>query len=84
MIGGDLELLNSSFNLTHNNKIVTSLNTSGNTLKGPATVNGNAIYTKDEAATLQEILNEIAKFTKATMLNPLEIFMTESGTIPFP
>ncbi|WP_375693416.1 MULTISPECIES: Bgr_08870 family protein [unclassified Bartonella] len=85
-MSGGLELLgNSSFNLTHNNKVVTSLSASGSMLKGPATVDGKALYTKDEATTvLQKIRNEIAKLKEVTALNPLEILMTESGTIPFP
>ncbi len=34
--GGGLELLStSSLNLTHNDKVVTSLSTTGSTLKGP-------------------------------------------------
>ncbi len=73
-MSGGLELLgNSSFNLTHNGEVVTNLSASGSLLKGPATVDGNAIYTKDEAAVaLEEIRSEIAKLTKRTMLTPLK------------
>ncbi|WP_198039452.1 hypothetical protein, partial [Bartonella refiksaydamii] len=85
-MSGGLELLgNSPFSLTHNGEVVTRLSATGSMLKGPATVDGNAIYTKDEAtAALEKIRSEIAKLTKRTMLTPLEILITQSGTIPFP
>ncbi|WP_345117704.1 Bgr_08870 family protein, partial [Bartonella jaculi] len=65
-MSGGLELLgSSSFNLTHNGAVVTCLSATGSKLKGPATVDGNAIYTKDEAdISLQKIRNDIAKLTK--------------------
>uniref|UniRef100_UPI0035CF65D4 Bgr_08870 family protein n=1 Tax=Bartonella sp. PS7NMGDW TaxID=3243574 RepID=UPI0035CF65D4 len=83
-MSGGLELLgNSSFNLIHNNKVVSSLNTTGSMLKGPLKVDGAEVYSKNEAlVALQEIRDEITKLRKAT--SPLEILMTESGTIPFP
>ncbi|WP_074381424.1 Bgr_08870 family protein [Bartonella doshiae] len=85
-MSSNLELLgNASLNLIHNGEVVTNLSATGSMLKGPATVDGNAIYTKDEATTaLQKIRNEIAKLKEVTARNPLEILMTESGTIPFP
>ncbi|EJF86230.1 Bgr_08870 family protein [Candidatus Bartonella washoeensis] len=85
-INGGLELLgNSSFNLTHNGEVVTSLSATGSTLKGPLKVDGEAVYTKNEATTaLQEIRRELAKLTKRTMLTPLEILITESGPISLP
>ncbi|WP_375609583.1 Bgr_08870 family protein [Bartonella sp. AC53GZZY] len=74
-INGGLELLgNSLLNLTHNNKVVTSLSASGSLLKGPLRVDGDLVYTKSEIDKL------VALLTK----KPVEILMTESGTIPFP
>ncbi|WP_208439776.1 Bgr_08870 family protein, partial [Bartonella grahamii] len=83
-MSGGLELLgNSSFNLIHNNKVVSSLSTTGSMLKGPLKVDGAEVYSKNEAlVALQEIRDEITKLRKAT--SPLEILMTESGDIPWP
>ncbi|ACS51169.1 hypothetical protein Bgr_08870 [Bartonella grahamii as4aup] len=83
-MSGGLELLgNSSFNLIHNNKVVSSLSTTGSMLKGPLKVDGAEVYSKNEAlVALQEIRDEITKLRKAT--SPLEILMTESGAIPWP
>ncbi|MFT4347577.1 Bgr_08870 family protein [Bartonella ancashensis] len=54
-----------------------------NDFQGPVTVDGKAIYTKDEAiVALQEIRDEIAQMIKAIM--PLEVLMTESGSLPWP
>ncbi|WP_375647826.1 Bgr_08870 family protein, partial [Bartonella sp. CR84HXZ] len=48
-INGGLELLgNSSFNLTHNGEVVTSLSATGSMLKGPLKVDGDLIYTKSQ------------------------------------
>ncbi len=74
-INGGLELLgNSSFNLIHNNKVVTNLSTTGSSLKGPLKVDGEAVYTKTQMDKLIASLNK----------KPVEILMTESGTIPLP
>ncbi|UNE54395.1 Bgr_08870 family protein [Bartonella machadoae] len=74
-IGDSLELLgNSSLNLIHNGEVVTNLTATGSTLKGPLKVDGEAVYTKSEIDKL------VASLTK----KPVEILMTESGTIPFP
>ncbi|AGF76217.1 Bgr_08870 family protein [Bartonella vinsonii] len=80
----DLELIgNSSLNLMHNGEVVTSLSATGSKLKGPLKVDGAEVYSKNEAlVALQEIRDEITKLRKAT--SPLEILMTQSGTIPFP
>ncbi|WP_409362042.1 Bgr_08870 family protein [Bartonella heixiaziensis] len=74
-MSGDVELIgNSSFSLAHNGEVVTRLNASGSTLKGPLKVDGDVVYTKSEIDKL------VALLTK----KPVEILMTESGTIPFP
>ncbi|WP_273760718.1 Bgr_08870 family protein [Bartonella sp. ML70XJBT.G] len=71
--------------LKQNGTIVTQLSTKGSALKGPATVDGKEIYTKTEAtAALQDIHNKIEKITKITTHIPLEILITESGTLPWP
>ncbi|EJF85271.1 Bgr_08870 family protein [Candidatus Bartonella washoeensis] len=75
----------SSFSLTHNGEVVTHLSATGSTLKGPLKVDGEAVYTKDEATTaLQKIRDEIVKLTKRTMFTPFEILITESGPISLP
>ncbi|WP_273760717.1 Bgr_08870 family protein [Bartonella sp. ML70XJBT.G] len=71
--------------LKQNGTIVTQLSTKGSALKGPATVDSKEIYTKTEAtAALQDIHNKIEKITKITTHTPLEILITESGTLPWP
>ncbi|WP_455466804.1 Bgr_08870 family protein [Bartonella sp. B39] len=74
-MSGGLELLgNTSLNLTHNNEVLTSLNATGSLLKGPLKVDGDLVYTKSEIDKLIALLKK----------NPVEILMTESGTIPWP
>ncbi|UNE55120.1 Bgr_08870 family protein [Bartonella machadoae] len=74
-IGDSLELSgNSSLNLIQNGRVVTSLTATGSKLKGPLKVDGEAVYTKSEIDKLVASLNK----------KPVEILMTESGTIPFP
>ncbi len=74
-MSSDLELLgNASLNLTHNGEVVTSLSTTGSSLKGPLRVDGEAVYTKSE---IDKLIASLAK-------KPVEILMTESGTIPLP
>ncbi|WP_375661020.1 Bgr_08870 family protein [Bartonella sp. CL71SXKL] len=78
-MSGGLELLgNSSFNLTHNNKVVTSLSTNGSTLKGPLRVDGEAVYTKVQ---VDALLDALIKKRKEEYI---EIVMLQSGNIPWP
>ncbi|CDO48997.1 Bgr_08870 family protein [Bartonella tribocorum] len=74
-MSGGLELLdNSPFSLIHNGETVTSLSTTGSTLKGPLKVDGDVVYTK----------SEIDKLIASLVKKPVEILITESGTLPFP
>ncbi|WP_273757268.1 Bgr_08870 family protein [Bartonella sp. MM73XJBT] len=74
-MSGGLELLgNLSFNLIHNGEIVTRLSANGSVLKGPLTVDGEAVYTK----------SQVDKLIASLVKKPVEILMTESGPIPFP
>ncbi|WP_273782984.1 Bgr_08870 family protein, partial [Bartonella sp. ML69XJBT] len=74
-MSGGLELLgNASLNITHNNKVITSLSTSGSMLQGPLKVDGDVVYTKAQ----------VDKLIASLVKQPVEILMTESGPIPFP
>ncbi|WP_375657393.1 Bgr_08870 family protein, partial [Bartonella sp. CM120XJJH] len=85
-INGDLELLgNSSFSLTHNGEVVTSLSASGSSLKGPLRVDGETVYTKSEI----EILKQEIKNIKKDLINKLiiadaELLYTQDGKIEWP
>ncbi|WP_330168943.1 Bgr_08870 family protein [Bartonella grahamii] len=90
-MGGDLELLgNSSFNLIHNNKVVSSLSTSGSMLKGPLKVDGDIVYTKSQvdAAILAQIKNLkkdlTDKITNWPALADAELLYTHDGKIEWP
>nr|WP_330169486.1 Bgr_08870 family protein [Bartonella grahamii] len=90
-MGGDLELLgNSSFNLIHNNKVVSSLSTSGSMLKGPLKVDGDIVYTKSQvdAAILAQIKNLkkdlTDKITNWPALADAELLYTQDGKIQWP
>ncbi|UNF39904.1 phage tail repeat domain-containing protein [Bartonella krasnovii] len=78
-MSGSLELLgNSSLNITHNNKVVTNLSTSGSSLKGPLRVDGDLVYTK---AQVDALLDALIKKRKEEYI---EITMLQSGNIPWP
>ncbi|WP_396584175.1 Bgr_08870 family protein [Bartonella grahamii] len=78
-MSGGLELLgNSSFSLIHNNKVVSSLSTSGSSLKGPLRVDGEAVYTKEQ---VDALLDSLIKKRKEEYV---EITMLQSGNIPWP
>ncbi|WP_254492875.1 Bgr_08870 family protein [Bartonella sp. B1099] len=78
-MSGDLELLgNSTLNITHNNKVVTNLSTSGSSLKGPLRVDGDLVYTK---AQVDALLDALIKKRKEEYI---EITMLQSGNIPWP
>ncbi|WP_144755655.1 Bgr_08870 family protein [Bartonella saheliensis] len=91
-MSGGLELLgNSSLNITtHNNKVVTSLSTSGSLLKGPLKVDGDVVYTKAQvdAAILAGIKSLkkdlIDKITNWTALADAELLYTQDGKIQWP
>ncbi|WP_198039449.1 Bgr_08870 family protein, partial [Bartonella refiksaydamii] len=81
-MGGGLELLgNSSLSLTHNGEVVTNLSTTGSTLKGPLKIDGEAVYTK---AQVDKLITEVDKLITSLTKKPVEILITESGTIPLP
>ncbi|WP_039760501.1 Bgr_08870 family protein [Bartonella queenslandensis] len=74
-MSGGLELLgNSSFSLIHNGEVVTSLNTTGSTLKGPLKVDGDLVYTKEQVDALIKKRKE----------EYIEITMLQNGNIPWP
>ncbi|WP_375655407.1 MULTISPECIES: Bgr_08870 family protein [unclassified Bartonella] len=90
-MSGGLELLgNSSFNLTHNGEIVTSLSTTGSTLKGPLKVDGDLVYTKEQVDAA--ILAEREKIKKDLIENIInwpaladaELLYTQNGKIQWP
>uniref|UniRef100_UPI000585BF7B glycine-rich domain-containing protein n=1 Tax=Bartonella queenslandensis TaxID=481138 RepID=UPI000585BF7B len=93
-MSGGLELLgNSSFSLIHNGEVVTSLSTSGSTLKGPLKVDGDLVYTKEQVDALQqEIWAEIKRFKKVFSEKPMnwpaladaELLYTQNGKIQWP
>ncbi len=90
-MSGGLELLgNSSFNLIHNNKVVSSLNTTGSSLKGPLKVDGDVVYTKAQvdAAILAGIKSLkkdlIDKITNWLALADAELLYTQDGKIQWP
>lgn len=73
--------------------VVTRLSANGSMLKGPLTVDGDVVYTKAQVDKLiTEVDKLIVSYTKTQMdkliasLNkkPVEILMTESGTISLP
>ncbi|WP_375657392.1 Bgr_08870 family protein, partial [Bartonella sp. CM120XJJH] len=91
-MSSDLELLgNSSFNLIHNNKVVTNLSTTGSSLKGPLKVDGDLIYTKSQVDAA--ILAETKKILKKALSNKVinwsalvdaELLYTQDGKIQWP
>ncbi|WP_375676470.1 MULTISPECIES: Bgr_08870 family protein [unclassified Bartonella] len=93
-MSSDLELLgNSSFNLIHNNKVVSSLSTTGSSLKGPLKVDGDVVYTKAQVDALkQEIWAEIKSLKKVFTDKPInwpeladaELLYTQDGKIQWP
>uniref|UniRef100_UPI00235F5AED Bgr_08870 family protein n=1 Tax=Bartonella sp. MM73XJBT TaxID=3019095 RepID=UPI00235F5AED len=60
--------------LSTSEAVVTRLSANGSMLKGPLTVDGEAVYTK----------SQVDKLIASLVKKPVEILMTESGTIPFP
>ncbi|WP_375683230.1 Bgr_08870 family protein [Bartonella sp. AP3QHHD] len=90
-MSGGLELLgNSSFNLIHNNKVVSSLSTTGSLLKGPLKVDGDLVYTKAQvdAAILSQIKSLkkdlTDKITNWPALADAELLYTQDGKIQWP
>ncbi len=90
-MSGGLELLgNSSFSLTHNGEIVTSLSTTGSLLKGPLKVDGDLVYTKAQvdAAILSQIKSLkkdlTDKITNWPALADAELLYTQDGKIQWP
>ncbi|WP_375631779.1 MULTISPECIES: Bgr_08870 family protein [unclassified Bartonella] len=93
-MSGALELLgNSSFSLIHNGEMVTSLSTSGSSLKGPLKVDGDVVYTKAQVDALkQEIWAEIKSLKKVFTDKPInwpeladaELLYTQDGKIQWP
>ncbi|WP_375661709.1 Bgr_08870 family protein [Bartonella sp. CR127HXZ] len=90
-ISGSLELLgNSSFNLIHNNKVVSSLSTTGSSLKGPLRVDGEAIYTKSQVdaailAQIKSLKKDLTdKITNWPALADAELLYTQDGKIQWP
>ncbi|WP_375686209.1 Bgr_08870 family protein [Bartonella sp. AP65SXKL] len=90
-MGDDLEILgNSSFNLTHNGEIVTSLSTSGSTLKGPLRVDGDVVYTKAQVdaailAQIKSLKKDLTnKITNWPALADAELLYTQDGKIQWP
>ncbi|WP_375653752.1 Bgr_08870 family protein [Bartonella sp. AP19HLJMH] len=85
-MSGGLELLgNTSLNITHNNKMITNLSTSGSSLKGPLRVDGELVYTKSEI----DILKQEIKNIKKDLINKLiiadaELLYTQDGKIKWP
>ncbi|WP_273760320.1 Bgr_08870 family protein [Bartonella sp. ML70XJBT.G] len=85
-MSGGLELLgNTSLNITHNNKVITNLSTSGSSLKGPLKVDGDLVYTKSEI----DILKQEIKNIKKDLINKLiiadaELLYTQDGKIEWP
>ncbi|WP_273760203.1 Bgr_08870 family protein [Bartonella sp. ML70XJBT.G] len=85
-MSGGLELLgNTSLNITHNNKVVTNLSTTGSSLKGPLRVDGDLVYTKSEI----DILKQEIKNIKKDLINKLiiadaELLYTQDGKIEWP
>ncbi|WP_273721163.1 MULTISPECIES: Bgr_08870 family protein [unclassified Bartonella] len=60
--------------LSTSEAVVTRLSANGSMLKGPLTVDGEAVYTK----------SQVDKLIASLVKKPVEILMTESGPIPFP
>ncbi|WP_273721114.1 Bgr_08870 family protein [Bartonella sp. ML71XJBT] len=85
-MSGGLELLgNASLNITHNNKVITNLSTSGSSLKGPLKIDGELVYTKSEI----DILKQEIKNIKKDLINKLiiadaELLYTQDGKIEWP
>ncbi|WP_375646222.1 Bgr_08870 family protein [Bartonella sp. CM87QHHN] len=90
-MSSDLELLgNSSFNLIHNNKVVTNLSTTGSSLKGPLKVDGDVVYTKSQVdaailAQIKSLKKDLTdKITNWTALADAELLYTQDGKIQWP
>ncbi len=80
----------SSFSLIHNGKVVTSLSTTGSSLKGPLKVDGDVVYTKAQvdAAILAQIKNLKKALTDQIInwpaLADAELLYTQDGKIEWP
>lgn len=86
-----LELLgNSSLNITHNNKVVTSLSASGSMLQGPLRVDGDLVYTKAQVdaailAGIKSLKKDLTdKITNWPALADAELLYTQDGKIEWP
>uniref|UniRef100_UPI0035D083F2 glycine-rich domain-containing protein n=1 Tax=Bartonella sp. OT172YNZD TaxID=3243572 RepID=UPI0035D083F2 len=85
-MSGGLELLgNSPFSLTHNNEVITSLNTNGSFLKGPLKVDGDLVYTKSEIDILKQEIKKIKKdLINQLIIADAELLYTQDGKILWP
>ncbi|WP_273782947.1 Bgr_08870 family protein, partial [Bartonella sp. ML69XJBT] len=90
-MSGGLELLgNSSLNITHNNKVVTNLSTSGSSLKGPLKIDGDVVYTKAQVdaailAGIKSLKKDLTdKITNWPALADAELLYTQNGKIQWP
>ncbi|WP_409361599.1 Bgr_08870 family protein [Bartonella heixiaziensis] len=90
-MSGDVELIgNSSFSLAHNGEVVTRLNASGSTLKGPLKVDGDVVYTKSQVdatilAQIKSLKKDLTdKITNWAALADAELLYTQNGKIQWP
>ncbi|WP_375618476.1 Bgr_08870 family protein [Bartonella sp. AC134YNZD] len=85
-MSGDVELIgNSTLNLIHNDKVVTSLSATGSTLKGPLKVDGDLVCAKPEIDALQREIWAEMRFLRKCIFNiPIEIQILKSGKISWP
>uniref|UniRef100_UPI002362742A Bgr_08870 family protein n=1 Tax=Bartonella sp. ML70XJBT TaxID=3019096 RepID=UPI002362742A len=90
-MSGGLELLgNTSLNITHNNKVVTNLSTSGSLLKGPLRIDGDVVYTKAQVdaailAGIKSLKKDLTdKITNWPALADAELLYTQNGKIQWP
>ncbi|OLL49158.1 hypothetical protein KAE70_06510 [Bartonella henselae] len=82
-MSGGLELLgNSPFSLTHNNEVITSLNTNGSLLKGPLKVDGDLVYTKAQVdAALKDLTDKVINWLAPA---DAELLYTQNEKIQWP
>ncbi|WP_208442447.1 Bgr_08870 family protein, partial [Bartonella raoultii] len=90
-MSGGLELLgNSSLNLVHNGEVVTNLNTTGSSLKGPLRVDGDIVYTKAQVdaailAGIKSLKKDLTdKITNWPALADAELLYTQDSKIEWP
>ncbi|WP_375657170.1 Bgr_08870 family protein [Bartonella sp. CM120XJJH] len=90
-MSGGLELIgNSSLSLTHNGEMVTSLSTTGSSLKGPLKVDGDVVYTKSQVdaailAQIKSLKKDLTdKITNWPALADAELLYTQDGKIQWP